>query len=83
MFKRAFYLSALVPAVLLLAGCGKTTSNPPTTEPVNASPAATTASASSGGSSSQQSTTSCIQQGNVQDNDADNHGGPDDGDGCQ
>lgn len=64
------WVAALV-LVVALAGCKSGTSSPTSSTP------------SSGTATSAQASASCvIPQGNGGDHDADNNGGPDDGDGC-
>jgi uncharacterized lipoprotein YbaY len=64
------WVSALV-LVVALAGCKSGTSSPTSSTP------------SSGTATSAPASASCvIPQGNGGDHDADNNGGPDDGDGC-
>ena len=70
---RRLITGALVLAALVLAGCGSNSSN---------SSSSTTPAASSGSTSSSGSSSSGIPQGpNAGDKDADNSGGPSDGDG--
>jgi hypothetical protein len=73
-----FWALVLV-AVLALGACGgsKSTNNAPSNSPATSPGAATTTAA-------QPTTTGCtIPQNNGGDHDADNNGGPSDGDGCQ
>jgi uncharacterized lipoprotein YbaY len=67
------WVAALV-MVLALAGCKSKSASPGS--PGSTTPTAGTSSSSSAGASC------VIPQGNGGDHDADNNGGPDDGDGC-
>ncbi len=72
----------LVLVALGVAACGSNASSSSTHSAASSPPATTTTSASSsssGGSSA--SSSNGIPQGNVGDDDSDNHGGPSDGDG--
>lgn len=70
---------AVVMAALVLAGCGSssTKTNPATPPSTGATTTGASTTATTGG------TSSCtIPQNNGADHDADNNGGPNDGDGC-
>ncbi|MDX6227706.1 MAG: hypothetical protein QOI76_1096 [Frankiales bacterium] len=86
MSNRRVLSTFLVSLALSAAACGGSSSQPTqgtSTQPTQGSSASTGSSPTSGAAGSPSGAASCtIPQNNGGDHDADNNGGPDDGDGC-